>query len=288
MATALAPLRLVLQLTRGSAIGLTTVCAVFGLAAPAFADPLRGLPEGWSMADDATYAPADKRWAYRPTGARRGTYAHGASGELGNAASSDVEAAGRACYDRTGSFPATKGVTGEEYWYFEAGGEALLLLRENTLLGYDANCQAMIRAVFSVERAMIGPDSFTRFVEAGAGWHGETRQFAEYRLVKRDDIAVGNGWPALQRFAIRKRRLDDSDTGGRIGKVATHCVAYSSPPDGGGGQCWAAGPGPGKGIVTTDSAMFAGSEYIYQNVSELEDGVALDGRLFEWDRAIRH
>ncbi|MFA6116790.1 MAG: hypothetical protein WC729_22520 [Sphingomonas sp.] len=268
-------------------IGLGTACVVFGLGAPAFADPVRGLPEGWLMSDDATYAPADKRWAYRAPATRRGTYAHGASGELETAPGIDAQAAAMACYRRTGSFPDTD-VQGEEYWYFEAGGEALLLLKSNLLKGYDADCRAMIGATFTVERAVIGRDGFTRFVETATGWHGETRQFTEYRSARIDDIFVGNARPALARFVVRKRRLSDSDRGGRIGKVETHCIAYSSPPDAGGGQCWAAGSGPGKGIVTSDYEILMGSPYIYQSVSDLEDGVALDGRLFEWDRPIRN
>jgi hypothetical protein len=31
-----------------------------------------------------------------------------------------------------------------------------------------------------------------------------------------------------------------------------------------------------------------GSQIIFHSVSELEDGVTLDGRLFEWDRPIRN
>ena len=276
-----------MRLVRRCTIGIGVLCAVLGLAAPAFADQVRGLPEGWNMPDDSTYAPVDKRWRYRAPAARRGTYAHGTSGELRTAPGIDAQAGEMACYDRTGRFPHTD-AKGEEYWYFEAGGEALLLLKTNLLGGYDANCQAMIGATFTVERAVIGADGFTRFVETGTGWRGETQQFVEYRRPDLGDIGIGNDWPVLRRFVMRKRRLGDSDRGGRIDKVETHCVAYSSPPDAGGGQCWIAGAGPGKGIVTSDYEVMMGSQYIFQSVSELEDGVALDGRLFEWDRPIRN
>jgi hypothetical protein len=256
------------------AIGFATV---FGLAAPALADPARGLPEGWSMPDDATYAPHDLRWDYHAPPARRGTYAHGASGDLQTAPGIETQAA--KCFPRND-------VPAEEYWYFEAGGEALLLLKTNMITGYDEHCQPAIGATFTVERAMIGRDGFTLFVETGAGWRGETHQFFEYRRDAIKDIGIGNSWPPLRRFVMRKRRLSDSDRGGKIGKVPTHCIAYSSPPDAGGSQCWAAGPGPGRGIVTFDSVVEMGSQTVYQSVSELEDGVALDGRLFEWDRTI--
>jgi hypothetical protein len=270
-------------LTRLWAVGFG---AVFGVAAPAFADPLRGLPDGWTMPDDATYAPAARRWAYQAPAARRGTYAHGASGDLETAPGVDGPAAAQECYRRTGRFPITD-VKGQEYWYFEAGGEGLLLLKTNLLKGYDATCQAMIGATFTVERVVIGGAGFTRFAESGTGWRGETHQFAEYRRAGPGDIGIGNAWPALQRFVLRKRRLGDSGRGGRIGKVETHCISYSSPPDAGGGQCWVAGSGPGKGIVTLDYEWLAGAQYVYHAVSELADGVPLDGRLFEWDRPIR-
>ncbi len=267
---------------------LALACAVPGVTpSPAFADGPRGLPDGWVMADDATYVPVDRKWRYKVPEPRRGTYAHGASGEFRAAPGIDAQKVRDECYRRTGSYPAWPEADGEEYWYFEADGEALLLLKTNVLDGYTAQCTPIIGSSYSVQRAMIGRDGFTSFVDSGSGWRSETHRFDEYRRAAIKDIGIGIGGPALTRFVVRKRRLDDSDVGAVIGKVQTHCIAYSSPPDAGGGQCWIAGPGPGKGIVTSDYEIFAGSPYIFQAVTELEDNVAIDGRLFEWDRTIR-
>ena len=274
-----------MPLVRRHAMAVASLCAGFGVTAPALADPVRSLPEGWFMAYDAIYAPEGTRWRYRAPAARRGTYAHGASGEL--PAAPDVEAAAGACYDRTGNYPHSD-AQGEEYWYFEVGGEALLLLKSNFLNGYDSDCRPVIVSSFTVERAVIGRDGFTRFTETGSGWRGETRLFTEFRLDRINDIAIGRGGSTLDRFVVRKRRLGDSDRGVTLGNAQTHCLSYSSPPDAGGLQCWLAGRGPGKGIVTYDSMIAMGSEIVFQAVSEIEDGVAIDPRLFEWDRPIRN
>lgn len=264
-------------------IARLTIGAAIAVAAPAFAESPRSLPEGWTLSDDARYAPPDKRPLYSSPAPRRGVYAHGTSGDLESAPGADEAA--RRCHDKTGSFPGDSGLSREEYWYFEADGEALLLLRKNTLLGYDVDCHVKIGSDYTVERAMIGSHGFTKFTETGTGWQGETRQFREYRRV-RDDIAIGNDWLPLERFVMRLRHFDEGVSHGRIGKVPINCMSYLSPPDAAGGQCWDAGPGPGRGIVTYDYVLESGL-MIYQHVTELEDGIALDGRLFEWDRPIR-
>lgn len=262
---------------------ILAICALTGAAGPP--PPPRGLPEGWTMTDDAGYAPADRRWRYKPAASRRGTYAHGAHGEAPIRPESEVQAAREQCYHRNGNFPFSDAPE-IEYWYYEAEGEALLLLKSNAFSGVDAACKPVLTSEFSVERAVIGPAGFTRFEFRNGGWHGETRSFAEYRLPDYGDIAIGALGPPMVRFLVRKRHLGESDVGPRIGKVQTHCVGYSSPPDGGGQQCWIAGGGPGAGIITFDVEYFAGSPEVSQQVTDLEDGVAIDGRLFEWDRTI--
>jgi hypothetical protein len=270
---------------RRPAIALAAVGAVFGVAfSAAAADPPRGLPGGWSMLEDAPYAQAGKRWAYRAPAPRRGVYAHGASGDAPQAPDMDSEM-GEKC---GGPPPSPGGPRAEEYWYFEAGSEGLLLLKTNMIAGYDSRCDATIASKFTIERVVIGSRGFTRFVETASGWSGETHQSAEYRRATLGDIGIGNSWSPLERFVMRKRRLGDGGRGDRIGKVPTRCIVYSSPPDAGGGQCWDAGPGPGKGIVTFDFEIFAGSQYVHHALTDLEDGVAIDGRLFEWDRPIRN
>lgn len=259
--------------------------ALTGIAPSASAQAVRGLPAGWTMPDDATFAPSDKRWRYVAPEPRRGAYLHGSSGDLERESGID-KASGLKCDDS----PTIRGAAdppGEEYWYFESDKEAVLLLKTNHIR-FDDKCSESVVATYTVERATIRRDGFTRFIETGAGWRAETHRFAEYRRDDINDIGIGNGgWEPMIRFLVRKRRLDDSDVGDKIGKVQTHCVMYASPPDAGGGQCWSAGPGQSRGIVTSDYEIVAGSPYIFQEVTELEDDVLLDGRLFEWDRPIR-
>lgn len=265
--------------------GLAIAALLLASAAPLQTSPApaRGLPAGWTMIGDAAYAPSDTRWRYSPPPPRRGTYAHGTSGDLPEAPEARAQA--EQCYKRNGNFPAVMGVA-EEYWYFESNGEGLLLLRTNELQGYDADCKPVIQTDFTVHRVLIGRNGFTGFAQSGDGWRAETRLFVEFRRPDKNDINIGNSWPAIERFAVRKRRLSDSDRGGKIGKVSTHCFHYSSPPDAGGSQCWIA-RGPGAGMVTQDYVIEMGSQRVNQNVTELEDDVPLDGRLFEWDRGIR-
>lgn len=262
-------------------------CGLIAAALPiaAGAQSSRGLPAGWTMPDDATFAPSDKRWGYVAPKSRRGIYAHGASGEIGEEPGTNV-ATGEKCTSSFGSPGAPEDQQGEEYWYFESDGEALLLLKTDTRI-YDSACKETIRSSYGIERATIRRDGFTRFIATPTGWRAETHTFDEYRLKKINDIAIGLRGSALVRFVVRKRRLDDSDVGGKIGAIDTHCVMYSSPPDGGGAQCWSAGSGGSIGLVTSDYELFAGSPYVTHNVTELEEGIALDGRLFEWDRPIR-
>ena len=84
--------------------GLAIAALLLASAAPLQTSPapVRGLPQGWTMIDDARYAPADTRWRYQPPRARRGIYAHGASGELPQAPEAHEQA--MQCYRRNGNF----------------------------------------------------------------------------------------------------------------------------------------------------------------------------------------
>lgn len=255
-------------------------------AAPTLAKaPARGLPEGWTLGELPPDPDGNPPRTYRTPTERRGTYLAGASGEIPDAPGWDHQAEADACYARTGRYDSSS-LPAEEYWYFEADGEGLLLLREREYTGFDADCRIVIRTTDSVTRVLISPGGFTRFTPEGGGWRAETHHFAAYRHVDAKDIGVGNGWQRLAYFVVRKQRPSDSRVGERIGKAQTHCVGYSSPPDAGGTMCWLAGRGPGRGIVTYDMELIAGGPNLYQQITEAEDGVMLDGRLFEWDRVI--
>jgi hypothetical protein len=257
------------------------------LPAPARADapPARGLPEGWTFGDLPPGPDGQPRRTYRAPADRRGTYLSGASGDIPDAPGWDRAAEEDACYARTGRYDYSS-LPAEEYWYFEADGEGLLLLRAREYTGFDADCRIVIRTTDSVTRVLISPGGFTRFIPEGGGWRPETHHFAAYRYANAKDIGIGNAWPRLAYFVVRKQRLSDSRVGGKIGKSQTHCVGYSSPPDAGGQMCWLAGRGPGRGIVTFDMELIAGGPNLYQHITEAEDGVTLDGRLFDWDRVI--
>lgn len=174
----------------------------------------------------------------------------------------------------------------QEYWYFEADGEGLLLLRSRAFAGYDAQCNDVIRSTDSVERVRIGKDGFTRFIPKNGGWVAETHAFAAYRRTDTHDIGIGNHFDTLTYFVMRKRRLRESDVGPLVKGVQTHCIGYSSPPDAGGVTCWLAEKGPGRGILTYDSETIAGGPNVYHEVTDIDDGVLIDGRLFDWDRPI--
>lgn len=256
------------------------------LPAAAWCTPPKALPNGWSFGEAATEPNGKPRWTYRNPIDRRGTYMHGASGEMGSSEGWDHHAALESCQAKTGRFHGWSDLPAEEYWYFEADGEGLLLLRSREYSGLDANCSLVIRVTDTVERVVIGKHGFTRFTVKDGLWSAGTHHFAAYRRTDLNDLAIGNGFPRMAYFAVRKRRLGDSNVGSRIGKHQTHCVGYSSPPDAGGTLCWLAGSGPGRGIVTYDMQFIAGGPFYHHQITEVEDGVMLDGRLFEWDRPI--
>lgn len=242
----------------------------------------RGLPEGWHMGDAPTAPDGKPRWAYRTPADRKGSYLHGASGQIEVASDWEDTAKRQGC---AGANVGWSPLPGREYWYYEADGEGLLLQRTQEF-ALDSDCKNVIRSTDTVERVLIGKNGFTRFTPGKPGWIAETHHFAAYRYAPGNDVMIGNGWPPLAYFAVRKRKLGDSKVGHKIGKAQTHCVGHSSPPDAGGVLCWLAGNGPGKGILTHDMELIAGGPNLYHDVSEIEDGVMLDGRLFEWDRPI--
>lgn len=253
----------------------------------AFATPPRGLPADWSFGETQAGPDNGPRWRYRQPTDRTGTYLHGASREIAEADGWDSTKLPEACIAKPRSYSASQGLPRHEYWYFEANGEGVLLLRSREYSGYDADCNIVIRTTDTVERVLIGEHGFTRFTAKDGGWTAETHHFAAYRRTDTRDIGIGNAWAhPLSYFAVRKRRLRDSKVGPLIGRFQTHCLGYSSPPDAGGYLCWLAGNGPGKGIVTYDLEYIAGGPNLYHQVSEIEDRVRLDGRLFEWDRPI--
>ena len=252
---------------------------------PALGAAPLGLPEGWTLRDAPTAPDGKPRWAYRTPTDRKGTYLHGASGQIEVASDWEEMAKRHGCVAGTGANAGWSPLPGREYWYYEADGEGLLLLRTHEF-ALDRKCKDVIRTTDTVERVLIGKNGFTRFTPGGPGWIAETHHFAAYRYAPGNDVMIGNGWPPPAYFAVRKRKLGDSNVGQKIGKAQTHCVGHSSPPDAGGVLCWLAGNGPGKGILTHDMELIAGGPNIYHDASEIEDGVMLDGRLFEWDRPL--
>jgi hypothetical protein len=256
------------------------------LSAPAQAETAAQLPEPWILQDDTSYAPADKRWRYQRPADRAGFSAYGELDGLQIPEDIDAQAIERECRGKPESGVLFDVHKGTRYWYFQSGPEAIVLIQNRALVEVK-DCRAITRDDPKVYRLLFTPDGYQKFTrDADGRYSAESHLFQEHwTQIDRRDIGIGSGFDPVTWLAMRKRRLSDSDRGGKLGKLKTHCIGFSSPPDGGGSQCWIAAPGPSQGLVTFDMQLLAGSPDVYQQLLMVENG-RIDGRLFEWDRNI--
>ena len=206
---------------------LLTAALLALLPLPVLAAAPLGLPEGWRLGDAPTTPDGKPRWAYRTPTDRKGTYLHGASGQIETASDWEETARRQGCVAGTGANAGWSPLPGREYWYYEADGEGLLLLRTHEF-ALDSKCKDVIRDTDTVERVLIGKNGFTRFTPGKPGWIAETHHFAAYRYAPGNDVMIGNGWPPLAYFAVRKRKLSDSNVGQKIGKWEWKTELYGS------------------------------------------------------------
>lgn len=241
----------------------------------------------WTLQSDAEFAPKDKRWRYEAPNPRAGFFAHGAAGDLVVAPGIDYQALTSACFKSGHGLLDDSSDLAQHFWYFQSGDEGLLLVRTRTLATVE-DCKPRFRHDTTVQRLLFGKQGFQLFTRQPDGRYTvQSRLFAEDWHSERKDIMMGGGYPLVTYLALRKQRLSDSDVGSTLGKLKTHCISYSSPPDGGGQQCWIGSRGPSQGLITYDMNLFAGSPIVAHNLDRVENSAALDGRLFEWDRDIR-
>ncbi|HEV2598927.1 hypothetical protein [Sphingopyxis sp.] len=270
--------------------GASALLIALAASAPAAAQTPDSLAQAtgglWTLQSDREFAPEDKRWRYEAPKPRAGFSAQGAAGDLIVAPGLDYEALSGACFRSgrglldDGSNPA------QHFWYFQSGDEGLLLVRTRTLVAVE-DCKPRFRHDMTVQRLTFGKQGYQLFTrQPGGGYSVQSRLFSEDWHSERKDIVMGSGYPLATYFALRKQHLSDSNVGAALGKLRTHCVAYSSPPDAGGQQCWIGSRGPSQGLITYDMSLFAGSPMVAHKLDKVENG-AIDGRLFEWDRDIR-
>lgn len=273
---------------RRAALTLLIILATTATTRAHAADSLAETTDGlWTLQPDAEFAPKDRRWRYEMPKPRAGFFAQGAVGDLVVAPGIDYDALTSACFKSghglldDGSNPA------QNFWYFQSGDEGLLLVRTRTLVAVE-DCKPRFRHDTTVQRLLLGKQGFQLFTrQPDGGYTVQSRLFAEDWHSERKDIMMGGGYPLATYLALRKQRLSDSNIGATLGKLKTHCIGYSSPPDGGGQQCWIGSRGPSQGLITYDMNFFAGSPVVAHKLDRVENSTALDGRLFEWDRDIR-
>lgn len=265
---------------------LTAACTATAIAREPAVDDLAKIADGiWTLQADGEFAPRNKRWKYAPPPPRTGFYAHGGVEWIESDPGLDLQAIDEKCLETTGK-PVERDGPGIEYWYILSGQEGLILERKRSISAV-ADCRPVYRYALRIRRLLLGKEGFQLFERMPDGrYTAESRLYREFWGPKYDDIYVGQSDDPATWLALRKRRLGDSSTGGSVGKLRTHCIGYNSPPDAGGTQCWIGSDGPSQGLVTYDMAAIAGFPYVHQKLTRVENSDAIDGRLFEWDRAI--
>lgn len=234
----------------------------------------------WSLESDDAFIARTGQSYYRPSEQRFGFYLHGREGEdanFGTAPSSIQEGCERALEstDENEVVRFREDWTGSpweiEYWYYEADGEGVMLVRQTVVTDFDG-CK---------------PRTVTEYLTLRAISQGDRRLI----LQRGEDDSYRMAPPSfaantLGRLLSREKRVDQSRAVSKLGNVKTHCVSWSSPPDAGGQRCWVGSLGPARGVVTYELEFIAGGPYYGLRPDDLQNKVWIDGRLFEWERRI--
>jgi hypothetical protein len=240
----------------------------------------------WTIESDADLTARAPRSDRRPPQPRIGFWAHGLLGDIEQASEIAARREQTCSEERVRAINST-GESRTEYWYFQSGGEGLVLVWTRSAAA-TADCRLRFNDESTIYRVTIINDGFVIFTRRSDGsYTAESYRLSDFVDPTSRDLRVGMRYNPVGWLALRKRRLSQGRNGDTIGALRTRCSSTSMPPDGGESLCWIASPGPSQGLVTSDIFLAAGSPYASQSLDRVENSRSLDGRLFEWDRTIR-
>ena len=283
------------QFARARCLLGATGALILSQTALAASDKVESLPPEWRMESDEDYSfYAD----YAPPPPVKGLVVHGyvaddsIVGEDGTVTVTSPEACPAPVTFRPARSipPAFPERTTGEYWFYRSGDQALYLSRKWEY-AVDGACQGVTREVSRIVR-IVWFNGTATFIEErdGGATDLSTEKLKENgtypipsRLVKIDDADLRETQQSrlVREAPSRMTRARDETTG-----VMQTCVGlsqyffFSN-------RCYYSGNGPWRGfLLAADSQDDAGSLYSEVGTVKFVPAARIDGRLFEWDRAI--
>jgi hypothetical protein len=283
------------QFARARCLLGATGALILSQTALAASDKVESLPPEWRMESDEDYSfYAD----YAPPPPVKGLVVHGyvaddsIVGEDGTVTVTSPEACPAPVTFRPARSipPAFPERTTGEYWFYRSGDQALYLSRKWEY-AVDGACQGVTREVSRIVRIVWFNGTATFIGERDGGAtdlstekikDNETYPIPSW-LVKIDDADLRENQQSrlVRQSPSRMTRGRDEGTG-----VMRTCVDLSEAFIFA-TECYYSGTGPWRGyLLSADAQDDAGGNYSEAGTVSFDPAARIDGRLFEWDRAI--
>lgn len=245
--------------------------------------PIEPPADIWAIETDSAFAPAQTGGRYIPPRPVRGFAAHGVFGYPAIAPGFDARV-WQTCNWPAWEYNRIPDPAGQEFWYYQSGNRALLLIREQTLIGAEG-CKPQFRHTMLLYRFVLGADNdklarlesdrtYTIWSRGKAGPSAEPLEQPE-------------GWDLLAELLLRRQvEINRGKAAARLGQVPIRCQQRQGSVDSGSGRCFSVAKGPSRGFITSEYAVDVGEWVFRFDLIDLKDNVLIDARLFEWDRRI--